>query len=129
KVLCCLSCACFSPMFTRYRSNGVAEWHPATATSETAPSGTWPSCECQLSSSAFPPFAAANPFRLDDASTLGGIPMWLQDAEYPRCPDCAKPMQFLAQFYNLAMPKPEEGMFYSFFCRECEVAAVNYQQT
>ena len=129
KVLCCLNCACFSPIFTRYQSNGAAEWHPATVSGEIGPPGTWPSCECQLSASVFPPFAAANPFRLDDASTLGGIPMWLQDAEYPRCPDCARPMQFLAQFYNLAMPKPEEGIFYSFFCPDCQVAAVNYQQT
>jgi hypothetical protein len=29
----------------------------------------------------------------------------------------------------VAMPQPQEGIFYSFFRRECEVAAVNYQQT
>lgn len=129
KVLCCLNCACFTPVFSRYLPDGTAEWHPATASGETAPIGSWPSCQCELSPAPFPPFAAANPFRLDDASTLGGIPMWLQDAEYPQCRDCGKPMQFLAQFYNLAMPKPEEGIFYSFFCPKCQVAAVNYQQT
>jgi hypothetical protein len=130
KVLCCLNCACFSPVFSRYLSDGSCVLHPATAAPEVAPTpGTYTSCQCRLSLPAFPPFAAANPFRLDDASSLGGIPMWLQDSEFPRCPDCAKPMQFLAQFCNLAMPKPEEGFYYSFFCRDCQVASVNYQQT
>ena len=129
KVLCCLNCACFSPIFSKYSSDGAAEWHSGTRSTEFEPSGTWPSCQCQLNPAAFPPFAAADPFHLDDASTLGGIPMWLQDSEYPRCPDCAQPMQFLAQFYNLAMPKPEEGIFYGFFCGSCQVAAVTYQQT
>jgi hypothetical protein len=129
KVLCCLNCSCFGPVFTRYMPDGSAEWHPATVSSASAPSGNWPSCLCQLSPSSFPPFAAANPFRLNDASTLGGIPMWLQDSEYPQCPDCRMTMRFLAQFYNLAMPTPEEGLYYAFFCLPCRIAAVSYQQT
>jgi hypothetical protein len=129
KVLCCLSCACFGPVFTRYIPDGGAEWHPVRVSSAPAPTGDRPSCSCHLSPSAFPPFAAANPFRLNDASILGGIPMWLQDSEYPCCPDCEMSMRFLAQFDNSAMPTPEEGIYYAFFCLPCRVAAVSYQQT
>jgi hypothetical protein len=129
KILCCLNCACFSPIFSTYQSDGNAEWHPATVSREPAPTGDWLSCHCQLSPTPFPPFAAANPFRLDDPSSLGGIPMWLQNSEYPHCPDCTNPMRFLAQFCNFGMPKPEEGIFYSFFCGDCQIAAVTYQQT
>ena len=129
KVVCCLRCACFSPIFSRYKADGIAEWHPATASAEVDPTGTWPSCECQISPDPFPPFAAANPFQLDDPSSLGGIPMWLQDSEYPHCPDCAQSMRFLAQFCNLTLPTPEEGIYYAFYCPFCQVAAVTYQQT
>lgn len=129
KLLCCLNCACPSPVFSHYSPAGDAQWHPGTVSSESDPFEPRSECLCQLSSAPFPPFATAHPFRLDDASTLGGLPMWLQDPEYPRCPDCAKPMRFLAQFDNLAMPQAEEGIYYAFFCRACQVAAVSYQQT
>ena len=129
KLLCCLNCACFSPVFSWYSPDGTARRHLDTVSSETAPAPTPPSCWCQLSLAPFPPFAAAQPFEFRDASTLGGFPMWLQDFEYPRCPGCTRVMNFLAQFDNLAMPTPEEGLYYGFFCPPCQIAAVSYQQT
>ena len=128
KVLGCLSCACFAPVFSQYFADGTARWHPATTLSN--PSRFEAPCEyvCHLNLKAFPPFAAQSS-GLEDATTLGGIPMWQQDAEYPLCPDCSNPMRFLAQFDNLARPTPEEGTYYSFFCAGCQTAAVTYQQT
>jgi len=38
-------------------------------------------------------------------------------------------MKFLAQFDNGPMTPPEEGIYYSFYCPDCRIAAVNYQQT
>lgn len=55
--------------------------------------------------------------------------MWLQDAPYPRCPECQQVMKFLAQFDDGSMTPPEEGIYYSFYCSDCPIAAVNYQQT
>jgi len=75
------------------------------------------------------PFAATEPVGVDDATSLGGGPMWLQDSQYPRCPECQQVMKFLAQFDNGPMTPPEEGIYYSFYCPDCRIAAVNYQQT
>jgi len=129
KLLYCPNCACFGPVFSKYTLDGKAEWRSATNCSEGALVETWAPCLCHLSPTPFPPFASAEPFELKDTSTLGGVPMWLQDAEYPNCPDCGKTMRFLAQFDNLAMEKPEEGLYYAFFCGACQVSAVTYQQT
>jgi len=130
RILCCLHCAAFCPQtFTRYHPDGTSEWHPATKFEETRHPGNGPPSTRALVASPQPPFAAAEPFGIEDATALGGIPMWLQDANYPRCPDCQTVMTFLAQFDNSSMLPPEEGIYYAFFCEDCRVAAVNYQQT
>jgi hypothetical protein len=80
-----------------------------------------------LNGSLSPTFITATPFSLSDASTLGGAPMWLQDAEYPICLECGRVMAFLAQHDNGALG--EEGIYYAFFCSRCQIAAASYQQT
>ncbi len=130
RVLCCLSCAPFSAgVFSRYHKDGTAEWHPATEGGRTENYGYSAANDRELIPDVFPPFAAAEPFGIDDASGLGGTPMWIQDAEYPTCPECRQEMTYLAQFDNGSMKPPEEGIFYSFFCGKCSVAAVTCQQT
>jgi len=127
RILCCLHCSCYGTVFTRYHPDGAAEWLSPLEPSEFAYDFSPESCHRAIEASPFPPFACAEPFDLSDASTLGGIPMWLQDAEFPRCIDCGRLMTFLAQHDN--GPLKEEGIYYAFFCAECRVAAVTYQQT
>lgn len=127
KILCCFHCACFGPVFTTYFEDGTSQWESPIEGSKFEFSGTPSECVRQLDDSPFSPFAVAESFALDDASTLGGIPSWLQDAEFPRCIKCNKFMTFLAQHDN--GPLHEEGIYYAFFCAPCHVAAVNYQQT
>ncbi|MGI8979450.1 MAG: hypothetical protein ACR2FY_09505 [Pirellulaceae bacterium] len=127
KVLCCLHCACSGPVFSTYRADGTAAWLSPNGPSEFAYSGDRAACVRRLADSPCPPFACAEVFALDDASSIGGIPMWLQDAEFPRCIKCRELMTFLAQHDNGSLR--EEGIYYAFFCAPCHVAAVNYQQT
>ncbi|NOS68863.1 MAG: hypothetical protein HOP33_02935 [Verrucomicrobia bacterium] len=130
RILCCLHCASSCPaVFSRYQSNGTADWHPATKSDETSNLGGRPPTVRELVASPQPTFAAAEPFGVEDATALGGVPMWVQDADYPHCPDCQNVMSFLAQFDNGSMTPCEEGVYYAFFCAACRVAAVNYQQT
>lgn len=129
RVLACLGCALYCTVFTRYLPDGGAEWHPATECEETDRVDLGPAVTLRLLWRPQPPFAAAEPFRIADATSLGGVPMWVQDAEYPRCPDCRDLMAFLAQLDNSSLPQAEEGIFYSFFCAHCRTAAVSYQQT
>lgn len=127
KVLCCLHCSCWETVYTAYRADGTAEWLSPFEVCRFPNSGHQQPCIHNLDESPCPPFACAEPFALDDASTLGGIPMWLQDAEYPRCIQCRRGMTFLAQHDNGHLGN--EGIYYAFFCAPCHVAAVNYQQT
>lgn len=129
RILFCRACACDSPIFSRYKPDGTSEWHPANYGGGAATEVTRLPQLRELVATPRPPFAAAQIFGLGDATSLGGIPMWLQDAAYPRCPDCQAVMSFLAQFDNSSMPEAEEGIYYTLFCDQCRVAAVGYQQT
>jgi len=129
RVLCCLHCSCYGTVFTRYHPDGTTDWLSPIEPSEFVYEvGDSPSpCYRTLEARPIPPFVYAEPCDLGDASTLGGIPMWLQDAAFPRCIDCGRLMTFLAQHDN--GPLGEEGVYYAFFCEDCRVAAVTYQQT
>jgi hypothetical protein len=126
-VICCLSCSMSAPTFAAYRHDGSWEWiaptTPVTRAVDVAPEEHYLARE----ETNCPPFAPANIFEIDDATTIGGAPMWQQDADYPRCPTCAERMRFLAQHDNSALQV--EGLYYAFYCPYCCITAVNYQQT
>ncbi|HEV3340095.1 MAG TPA: hypothetical protein VG125_07050 [Pirellulales bacterium] len=126
-VLCCLNCACYGPAFSRYFADGTAEFISTTEDADTGGASEFQPGTRHLAHVPCPPFACAEPFLLEDASTVGGIPMWLQDAAYPRCIECGRSMGFLAQHDN--GPLGEEGIYYAFYCGLCRVSAVSYQQT
>ncbi len=68
----------------------------------------------------------------DDYScaTIGGIGNYVQDAVFPTCPHCHKPMKLLAQ-----LPQDElffdfmEGTVYVYYCEDCDMGGFAYQQT
>lgn len=129
RVICCLECAAYNPVFTAYRDDGTWEWLAPAALAEPHDRGAWqvePRCLIREPAES-PPFAASNVFEMDDATAIGGAPMWWQGAEYPRCPKCGEWMKFLAQFDH--SPHQAEGVHYAFYCPDCQVSAVGYQQT
>lgn len=63
----------------------------------------------------------------DTGSAVGGRAFWIQDCIIMNCPDCGKPMMYLAQIGE--EPLGFEGNFYIEVCRDCKIAAVLYQQT
>ncbi len=65
-----------------------------------------------------------------DANTLGGFAFWIQDCVITRCPDCGKPMRYLAQLsWESIMSDLMEGTLYIEFCPDCRVASMQHQQT
>ncbi len=64
----------------------------------------------------------------DEASTIGGFPFWIQDWEYTPCPDCGRPMKFVAKL-SWEMLDFMEGYCYVEVCPECQVASMHHQQT
>ena len=60
-------------------------------------------------------------------SYLGGCPNWLQDAEFPRCPECQEAMVFLAHLDLTEIGG--DGVVYGFACDHCRVTACGFQCT
>jgi hypothetical protein len=61
-------------------------------------------------------------------SQVGGLPSWVQDTAFPKCPECSGTMMFIAQVDNGQFPY-HEGVYYAFLCSACRVTATTYQQT
>ncbi len=127
QVACCLHCACFQPVFTSYRDEFAPDWISPHEPSKFQNRGVPGPCTRILEATPRPPFACAESFGLEDASALGGMPMWLQTVDWPHCIECGRMMTFLAQHDNGVLG--EEGVYYAFFCTQCRIAAVTYQQT
>lgn len=65
-----------------------------------------------------------------DGNTIGGFGEWVQDCEVPTCPDCGKPMRFLAQIsWETLLSDFAEGTLYISYCSDCHVAGMQHQQT
>lgn len=66
-----------------------------------------------------------------EESQVGGLPNWIQDAEYPLCPGCEQAMVCVGQVRmgDVFEAPSVEGMTYAFLCAQCGKAAASYQQT
>ena len=65
-----------------------------------------------------------------EAVTLGGFAHWIQDCIITNCPDCGKPMRYLAQLsWDSIMNDSCEGTLYVEICPECKVVSMQHQQT
>lgn len=132
-VLTCERCTAFSDhLFARINADGNAELHPANGVpryltdtkSEWGP-GPWKGVRVKLQ-----PRSAIH--AVDwcmgiPGTQIGGMPSWVQDTAYPKCPDCKQTMRFLAQLDNGIFKW--EGTYYAFWCAECRTTATAYQQT
>lgn len=65
----------------------------------------------------------------EGGSSVGGFAFWIQDCEIKLCPDCGKPMQYLAQIQWDTVLDNMEGNAYIEICRDCKIIAVLHQQT
>jgi uncharacterized protein YwqG len=81
--------------------------------------------------------AVPDPRKLGVRSKLGGKPDWEQGAEIPKCPNCKKPMTFIAQIDSMEHDEEHNphaidclsdsqqymfgdvGMIYVFLCFDC----------
>lgn len=133
-VLTCEECTYhMDPIFARIGPTGTATWHEANATPDVAPqrsvsenSHPWRLHACQLVRRR--PREAVEDGSPMNGSQIGGLPGWVQDSAYPKCPDCGETMRFIAQLDNSHFPG-WEGVHYVLLCAPCHVTATGYQQT
>jgi len=127
RILFCDRCSLFAPFYSTYDQEGGASFlHAESAHLE--PLEERPAQQRFINYSPLPTFALTKAFVIDDSTSVGGIPSWLQNPDYPKCIKCGESMRFIAQFDCGSLPH-EEGMFYAFYCEGCRVTAVNFQQT
>lgn len=62
----------------------------------------------------------------EDSSAVGGVPQYINDANYPACPECGKIMKHLAQ---LGEEYTQYGNIYVRICQDCKITATSYQQS
>ena len=123
RILSCLNCSVFVPVFSYYFPDGTARFHPATPTHKYGRIPVPEPAQKILELAPFPPFATSTPRSLEDPSSFGGAPSFVQFAEHPACPECHRVMFFLAQL------NAGEGIYYAFFCNRCRVSAVTSQHS
>lgn len=61
-------------------------------------------------------------------SSIGGEAFWWQGPEIKTCPECGKPMMYLAQIQLEDIWEKIEGNAYIEICRDCQILAFLYQQ-
>lgn len=127
--VCCPCCLPFnSGEFSRWKEDGSSEVIPQKGY------GTCEDEECEWIDE-----LAENDFMLggevpvyfpcdwDTGSAVGGFAFWIDDVDIKTCPDCGKPMTYLAQLG--AETLGFEGNIYIDICKGCKIAAMMYQQT
>lgn len=65
----------------------------------------------------------------EGGSSVGGFAFWIQDCEIRNCPDCGKPMKYLAQLQWDTVLDGMEGNAYLEICKDCRTIVVLHQQT
>ena len=133
-VLTCHACTCYGGGFSSKIDNeGATRPHPLGRRPEWLPEN---SSEFDGPAWRDMPFAlvprraihAADWCMELKSSQLGGLPCWVQDSEYPKCPECSATMRFIAQINEDDLPG-NEGTYYAFLCAPCRTTATRYQQT
>ncbi|MFD2117139.1 hypothetical protein ACFSTH_14190 [Paenibacillus yanchengensis] len=65
----------------------------------------------------------------DEVITIGGVPEWIQDAQFDSCPDCEERMTFFAAVPWSTLYDSAEGTLYIEHCPNCRTIGMHHQQT
>lgn len=83
--------------------------------------------ELKLSTIERPVFFGAEDW---DVATIGGFAHWIQDCNIVNCPDCKKPMRYLAQLpWDILTDSGGDGSLYIEICPDCKKVSLQHQQT
>lgn len=64
----------------------------------------------------------------DVYNTIGGMPNWVQDPTYLKCPVCGKHMKYFAQLHWTRFGNGDGTLFFE-ICQECNIIGMLHQQT
>jgi hypothetical protein len=131
-VLTCDACTCYGFVYASVGQDGEARWAHENQRPEHLPDdlrswegSSWRGVRVALHQRrAIEAVDGMEP----TVSQIGGLPSWVQDAEYPKCPDCQQIMSFIVQIDEAALGSGN-GIYYGFLCSNCMMTATTYQTT
>ena len=129
----CDFCSPYATVYTDVDFKGNATWSASTGP-QPAASGSWAEYplvgrQLVLGSRRRTPAEMVGAYWSAHDSSLGGHPDWIDDAQYPECPECRRRMRFVGQVETCDVIDNAEGITYAFLCAEHGKAATTYQQT
>jgi hypothetical protein len=132
----CVNCTCYGYVYTNIDTKGNATWSKYNVEPKYLDTHNEDEIEefdynkkIYIDGNAKTENYAANQFLDVKFTKIGGMPTWIQDAEYPKCPKCKEEMMFVGQVSGEDFKEYAEGIYYGFVCNECKIAATGYQQT
>jgi hypothetical protein len=138
----CLTCLGWAHpvIYTSHAPDGtVVQLLPDGPVRQEPPFTEEPLPETNVSLAVTPPRWRAQDWALsngrENLNRLGGQPCWIQGADYPTCPACARTMTFLAQLDTLDFAEHGQwmwgsgGIAYLFWCDNCRHSAATWQCT
>lgn len=129
----CIYCTCYNSIYTDIEFSGNTFWSKFNTSldsqyiSETTEEDF--TNDYSIDSNAKHATYASNQFLNMRLTKLGGMPAWIQSAEYPICPKCKNKMKFIGQISMEDFEEYGEGIYYIFLCEDCHIASTTYQQT
>lgn len=135
RIATCHICTCYGFVFTEYETNGLVKWSDFNSKPDYLPNiapdeaGFVIKNKLTMSKNRRNTYYSSRWVLETSASQIGGHPTWIQDAVFPVCPKCGEHMIFVGQLECSDFEEYGEGIYYAFICRECKIAATNYQQT
>lgn len=133
RIKTCECCSVYHPIYSQSNDKGQQQLHPKNELSTLAIENAQDWIQLPLNG-LHPaedrlPLFAADQFLPTTFSQIGGHPTWVQDAEYPKCPECHQTMTFIAQIDCHDIETYLDGMLYGFICPLCQITATTHQQT
>lgn len=140
RILHCPWCSAFATIYTDIGLQGDVVWSAENGNKPAILEQVGPGADDMRLSPPGPlvlgarrrtPFEALGRFMLDETgiSQLGGHPEWVNDANYPVCPGCARRMEFIGQVAWERVEERADGVTYAFACFPCGKSATTYQQS
>ncbi len=132
----CETCAAFSGgLFMKAGPDGGTSWYPGNerpriVRERSANEEPWyQASKLRISPQQRLPHRSEDWLKQDLHSQIGGLPGWIGDAAYCKCPQCNKRLMFIAQLAVRDIIHPADGMYYALMCPDCWITAIRYQQT
>lgn len=132
RVRCCVDCVVYEDdYFCRYELDGSCQpWHGEKCWGDSCMDEE---AVAEMAANTYvlgpEPVASRYAADWDGGSSIGGAAFWIQDCVIKNCPECGRPMRYLAQIQWDNILEGMEGNAYIEICWECRIASVQHQQT